>query len=74
MLYLMALQDITSCPFRVVDEINQVVIAMLDLKYQFQCTCSNLNHNALDSMKWAHILTAPLFRAWTLRMRGECLT
>jgi len=26
MLYLMALQDITSCPFRAVDEINQVVI------------------------------------------------
>ena len=24
MMYLMALQDITSCPFRVVDEINQV--------------------------------------------------
>ena len=24
MLYLMALQDITSCPFRAVDEINQV--------------------------------------------------
>ena len=26
MLYLMALQDITNCPFRVVDEINQVRI------------------------------------------------
>ena len=26
MLYLMALQGITACPFRVVDEINQVII------------------------------------------------
>ena len=26
MLYLMSLQDITNCPFRVVDEINQVRI------------------------------------------------
>ena len=26
MLYLMALQGITSCPFRVVDEINQVCV------------------------------------------------
>lgn len=26
MMYLMALQDNTSCPFRVVDEINQVYI------------------------------------------------
>ena len=29
MLYLMALQDITNCPFRVVDEINQVRIMRL---------------------------------------------
>ena len=27
-MYLMALQDITSCPFRVVDEINQVIFVM----------------------------------------------
>lgn len=28
MLYLMALQDITSCPFRAVDEINQVTYTL----------------------------------------------
>ena len=27
MMYLMALQDISSCPFRVVDEINQVIVS-----------------------------------------------
>lgn len=26
MMYLMALQDISNCPFRVVDEINQVIV------------------------------------------------
>ena len=36
MLYLMALQDITSCPFRAVDEINQVeyICCVVDV-----CTC-----------------------------------
>ena len=28
MLYLMALQDITSCPFRAVDEINQASVCV----------------------------------------------
>ena len=38
MLYLMALQDITSCPFRAVDEINQVereIVYHQSIKLQF---------------------------------------
>lgn len=31
MLYLLALQDLTNCPFRAVDEINQVRLALLVL-------------------------------------------
>lgn len=52
MLYLMALQGITSCPFRVVDEINQVcawcvcgvcmmcalAVLYVDKTYWFPCT------------------------------------
>ena len=32
MLYLMALQELTKCPFRVVDEINQVLAITLSTK------------------------------------------
>lgn len=33
MLYLMALQELNRCPFRVVDEINQVALITLMFKY-----------------------------------------
>ena len=31
MLYLLALQDLTNCPFRAVDEINQVCVVLVPL-------------------------------------------
>ena len=60
MMYLMALQDITSCPFRVVDEINQVFYIIS-------------NHN---DWAWSdqpiHFSKIESLRGWTRQMREEC--
>ena len=60
MLYLMALQDITSCPFRAVDEINQVG---MDLS----CMCT---HTCCMSLHVHGKLFKELLLAWFLCTQG----
>ena len=46
MLYLMALQELTKCPFRVVDEINQVLLTALSTKYDLPLFAKTLSVNS----------------------------
>lgn len=62
MLYLMALQELNRCPFRVVDEINQVL------------HCDSLGEHTASSKRYRYNEYCHYdFRVWIQSMNEECL-